>query len=105
MTQPDPNKIPSLDDLLSGKHLQFNSHDVKRWKGQCDKILERLKQGPLSLSELRQMGANHTARISNLRKAGHNIPEPTKNQKTGETLYVLLPGKWPGPKKKGENNT
>ena len=49
-------------------HIEFDRRANHR-----NVILATLRQRTMSLSELRAISANHTARISELRNAGHNI--------------------------------
>lgn len=69
--------------------------DRDRLAGQCAAILERLKAGPATGPELATFGLNHTARISNLRKAGWIIEAKRSfDGRRGTFIYTL----------KGRNN-
>jgi hypothetical protein len=61
----------------------------RRFRGQCARILERLRQGPLTDDELSRISRKYTGRISELRQAGYNIPPP-KDLGGGLTEYRLV---------------
>lgn len=60
----------------------------KRFHGHCLEMLRLLRVGRVSLETLRSISANHTARISNLRKAGYGI-ECHQDRSTGQSWYEL----------------
>jgi hypothetical protein len=62
--------------------------DVERLSRQCAAILERLRRGPATNVELVRIALNHTARISDLRKHGHDI-RVTKRNAEGVFWYGL----------------
>lgn len=53
-------------------------------------ILEMLRKGVVTNVEIARVSKNHTARISNLRKAGFVIKCEFIDRKTGLTQYKLL---------------
>jgi hypothetical protein len=81
----DPEPIAFCDNKLEPE-------ERPRLGGQCRAILERLRRGPATNRELAhpQYGLNYRARISDLRKSGHNIPPPKEDTKTGLSVYVLV---------------
>lgn len=66
--------------------------DSSRLDSQCTRMLERLKAGPATNIELNAISLKYTSRISDLRKLGHDIPEPEKRT-NGVTVYRLMPPK------------
>ena len=66
------------------------AEDRPRLEKQCDRLLERLQRGPVTnveaMVELRIL--NLTARVSELRQAGHNV-QATRG-KGGVWTYALL---------------
>lgn len=67
------------------------AEDFSRYDSQCDRILAMLETGPVLRSDLTAVARNVTARISQLRKAGHNIVCKRINSE-GETIYFLGTG-------------
>jgi len=67
-----------------------NAAEKPRLINQSLLILERLRRGPATARELVGIALNYRARISDLRAAGHNIPEPTEDHATGYSLYTLI---------------
>ena len=63
--------------------------EAKRLGGQCAKILERLRHGRTSNSDLALISLKYTSRISDLRKAGHDVRCVVQNRATGLTFYEL----------------
>ena len=61
----------------------------KRLSRQCEAILERLKRGTASNSELAAMALNFRARISEIRQAGYSIEVVERNHDTGLNFYAL----------------
>ena len=60
-----------------------------RLQSQCEKILERLRQGPATNDELCAISRKYTGRISDLRAAGHKITLFSRDRSTGLTVYQL----------------
>ena len=60
-----------------------------RLSAQCQKVLERLQQGPVTNIQLALIGYRYGARIHELRKAGYEIVMSSRNVETGETTYEL----------------
>ena len=80
-------------DLFDPSRLQNAARhapapDRKRLRGQCAAILARLEAGPATCDELQAIARNYTARISNLRDAGYDVPPP-EDLGGGLTLYRL----------------
>jgi hypothetical protein len=61
-----------------------------RLSAHCETILGMLREGPVSNVEIAKVSKNHTARISNLRKAGYIIKCKFIDKKSGLTEYTLL---------------
>jgi hypothetical protein len=64
--------------------------EARRLSGQCAAILARLHQGPATREEIAAIGRNATARVSDLRKAGHDVRCVEHNRATGFTRYALI---------------
>ena len=60
-----------------------------RLSAQCQRILERLRQGPATNRELARIALKYTSRISDLRAAGHRIDRLDYDPRTGECWYRL----------------
>lgn len=60
-----------------------------RLQSQCEKILERLRQGPATNDELCAISRKYTGRISDLRAAGHKITLFSRDRASGVTVYQL----------------
>lgn len=74
--------------------LQFNEEhasgeSAKRLSRQCQAILDRLRQGAVSNTELTTIALRYSARIKELRAAGHRIDIVEADQLTGHRLYQL----------------
>lgn len=63
--------------------------EAKRLSRQCQAILERLRSGRASNSELAEMALNYRARISDLRQRGFRIKVTDRNHETGLSWYEL----------------
>ena len=64
---------------------------TKRLKNHSEIILNMLEQGPITLSELRAISANHTARISDIRKYLQETGHPlTVRCHRGKDDYTTL---------------
>lgn len=81
---------------LFGKHsepvtpIAAPPEDRQRLGGQNAAILERLRKGPASNAELAALSLKYTARISDLRAAGHRIA--SRRVSGGTFVYTLLGG-------------
>ena len=73
--------------------------EYKRLSRQCEQILERLKSGPATNAELAAISLNYTARVSDLRVAGWDVPVVSQDRRSGVTIYALRgridPGQMP----------
>ena len=67
----------------------IDASDTPRLDSQCDRMLARLQKGAATNVELSAISLKYTSRISDLRKSGHNIPEPEKRA-NGLTVYRLI---------------
>lgn len=56
---------------------------------QAQRILARLAQGPVSVTELRTLACQYNARIFELRRAGYRIANVSVNHVTGQSWYAL----------------
>jgi hypothetical protein len=63
------------------------SAEHRRRTSQCDRILDRLRQGPATNHELSQVALKYTNRISDLRDRGHVIE--CEDLGGGLTRYTL----------------
>ena len=63
--------------------------DRLRLNAQCQRILERLRQGRVSNRELSAIALKYTGRVSELRQAGHSVKVVERNRETGLTWYEL----------------
>ncbi len=63
--------------------------EKKRLSKQCQAILDRLRRGRASNVELSQIALKYTSRISDLRKAGHNVVCVSRHRESGLTYYAL----------------
>lgn len=64
------------------------AEDRARFKAQTQRILDRLKEGPVLNTELARVALKYTSRISDLREAGHDIR--CDRVGGGQTMYYLL---------------
>lgn len=53
-------------------------------------ILSLLRKGPVTNVEIAKISKNHTARISNIRKAGYDVRCKFLDRKSGLTEYRLI---------------
>lgn len=65
--------------------------ESQRLSSQANQILLLLTAGPASNRTLAAISLKYTSRISDLRRAGHNIVVASRNYDTGETTYKLVP--------------
>jgi hypothetical protein len=68
------------------------AEEAPRLSKQCRAILDRLQLGPASNSELASIALKYTGRVSEIRKAGHDIRVIEKDHKTGRVVYGLYVG-------------
>jgi hypothetical protein len=80
-THPKPEKLPDPPATT------LTPTDRTRLNAQSQKILERLRQGPVMNVELAGIALKYTSRISDLRKLGHTIA--CTRIGGGATLYTL----------------
>lgn len=69
-----------------------SSTEAPRLSKQCREILARLRAGRATNNELAQIALKYTGRVSDLRKAGHDIRVVRSDRATGLTVYALLEG-------------
>lgn len=62
-----------MSDILPHDSHVTAAGEVRRLAGQNAKILARLEDGPATRRELAEIAVNVTARISDLRHAGHEV--------------------------------
>ena len=67
--------------------LQFDP--PKRLNAQCHRILDRLRRGPVTNSELASIAIRYSARIHELRRCGHTIEIVERNEQTWVFVYQL----------------
>lgn len=61
-----------------------------RLSHQCERILDRLRQGPATNRELAVLALKYTGRISDLKAAGYRIECFEQDKLTGLTKYRLV---------------
>jgi hypothetical protein len=61
----------------------------KRLSAQCQAILDRLKQGPATNSELSTIAIKYTGRISDLRAAGVDVRVIDRDRASGRVTYAI----------------
>ena len=64
---------PSLFDQIAPCDPNVATEDVPRLSAQCETILARLRIGTATNYELAAIALKYTSRVSDLRKAGHDI--------------------------------
>jgi hypothetical protein len=64
--------------------------ETPRLSKQCVAILERLKSGPATNAELSVIALRYSARIGELKNAGHRIEIAQRNSSSGLNLYRLV---------------
>lgn len=69
--------------------VRNQSRMSQRLAAQNATILSMLEHGDVSNRQLASVALKYTSRISDLRKAGHNIRLLRHNRATGETWYRL----------------
>ena len=68
---------------------RLHPDEKPRLSAQCQKILDRLRQGSATNKELAFISLKYTGRISDLRAAGYVIEVIHRDHKTGLTFYQL----------------
>ena len=63
---------------------------VRRVSRQALQILDRLREGPVGVTELRDIACQYNARIFELRRAGYRVVNTSHDKATGESWYQLL---------------
>lgn len=95
---PDPTPEPSLFDRPAdpGPILPCDPSApalaVPRLSRQCRDILERLRRGPGTNTELARIALKYTSRISDLRKHGYVVEVQSHDHSTGLVVYALVEG-------------
>lgn len=64
--------------------------EKQRLRNQCERILDRLRQGMVSNHELAEIALKYSSRISELRKQGWTIRVCARDWKSGICFYELL---------------
>lgn len=65
--------------------------ESQRLTSQAGRILALLTSGPASNRMLAMISLKYTSRVSDLRRAGHNIVVTHRDYDTGDTTYELVP--------------
>lgn len=60
-----------------------------RLSKQAKRVLDRLREGPATNSELSKIALSYTRRISDLKEAGHKV-EIIRKQKNGLNTYAIV---------------
>lgn len=68
---------------------KLKTAEKPRLAGQCDRILQRLRDGPATNAELAHLSLKYTSRISDLRKHGYHVQIIMRNHHSGRTVYAL----------------
>jgi len=66
--------------------------ETARLSAQCREILRLLREGPQTNVALAEVARKYTGRISDLRRAGHNVVCTHLDRSTGVSVYTLKPG-------------
>jgi hypothetical protein len=61
----------------------------KRLSAQCQAILDRLKQGEATNTELAAIALKYTSRLSDLRAAGIDVRVINRDHATGRVTYAI----------------
>lgn len=61
--------------------------EIRRLSGQSARILQRLQEGPATARELAALSLKYTSRVSDLRKAGHDV---RCREEGGKSTYWLV---------------
>lgn len=81
---------PTLFDLPPVANVTVPAAAVPRVTRQAREILARLRQGRATNSDLNGIAFRYSARIHELRKAGHDIRIVDRNDESGLTVYALV---------------
>jgi hypothetical protein len=88
------DELPDPAELSQYGSIPLNSTvppaAVPRLTRQCQMILDRLRRGRVGLRDILTIATNHTARVSELRKAGYDVRCVVHHHKTGQTVYALF---------------
>lgn len=83
--------------MVTQGRLDFGAQDRRlpvaeapRLSRQCRAILERLRRGTATNSELSTISLKYTSRISELREAGYNVRVVERDHVTGRVVYRLV---------------
>jgi hypothetical protein len=63
--------------------------ETRRLSRQCQTILDLLRSGRVTNTELAKVSLKYTSRLSDLRAAGHDVRVVTQDRRTGVTVYEL----------------
>lgn len=77
--QPPPIRDPRVTDI-----------EKPRLNRQAIKILERLRHGESTNSELARIAIRYSARIHDLRRAGYRIEIISRDRESGLNVYALM---------------
>ncbi len=70
--------------------MQRELFEKPRLSRQCETMLCRLRCGRATNQELAVIALKYTSRISDLRKAGHDVRCVSRDHKAGITVYQLV---------------
>jgi hypothetical protein len=84
--------MSEFDDLPLFKMAdhRLSQEEKPRISSQCQKILDRLREGVATNRELSALSMKYTSRISDIRASGHTIEVVSRDVRTGLTLYRLV---------------
>src|SRR5262245_45936086 len=80
--------FPLPDYIIQPRDPNVPEEAIARLSAQCKAILERMKEGPVTNTELSKMALKYTGRISDLRKYGCVIKH-THDKESGLVVYRL----------------
>lgn len=83
--EPEPVRVPTPD-------VRVTREERPRLARQALLILGRLQQGPATNGELSQIALRYSARVFELKAAGHDIRITKRDHVTGLTVYALVVG-------------
>lgn len=83
--------LPLFDQPVAPRPRKLSpvAQERQRLSRQNAAVLERLRQGPVTNRELAGISLNHTARISELRRAGHRVEKVSHDHASGLVTYRL----------------
>lgn len=70
-------------------HLDLQAERA-RLSAQCSRILGRLQYGRVTNRELSEIALKYTNRVSEIRRAGHDVRLVSRDYATGLTYYALF---------------